>query len=237
MALDNERLADEARARLDEVQASRQRIVEAGEQERRRLERDLHDGAQQQLVAMALGLRMLQQRAGRSGDIVLADGLDSLAADLDSALTDIRELARGIRPPVLAEGGLGPALEALAERAPMAVATDVRVSGRLPDAVESTLYFVVSEALANVLKHAGASHVTVAAEETGGAIVLCVRDDGCGGAATGAGTGLRGLADRLDALGGSLAVDSPPGGGTALRATVPLRDTAQVRPSPSPAGT
>jgi signal transduction histidine kinase len=221
LALHNERLADEVRARLEEVQESRRRIVASGEAERRRLERDLHDGAQQRLVAVALRLRGLERRAGDSGNVGLADELDALVAELDATLADIRELARGIRPPVLQEEGLGPALEALAGRVPLPVTTDVRLTGRLPDVVEATGYFAASEALANVLKHAGARNVRLAAAADNGELVLSVSDDGCGGAGAGGGGGLVGIADRLEAIGGTLSVDSPAGAGTTLVARIP----------------
>jgi signal transduction histidine kinase len=216
LALHNERLAAEVRAQLDEVQASRQRIVAAGEAERRRLERDLHDGAQQRLVALALRLRGIERRAGHGGDVVLADAVGAAAEELDGALADIRELARGIRPPVLQEQGLGPALEALAARTPLPVAVDLRLSGRLPDVVEATAYFAASEALANVLKHAEATRVDLAARGGSAELVLRIADDGRGGA-----DGLIALRDRLEALGGSLAVESPAGGGTTLTARIP----------------
>jgi signal transduction histidine kinase len=221
LALHNERLAAEVRAQLEEVRASRERIVASGEAERRRLERDLHDGAQQQLVALALRLRGIERRAGESGQLGLADDLDGAAAALDAALADIRELARGIRPPVLNEEGLGPALVALAERVPLPVATDVRLEGRLPDVVEATGYFAASEALANVLKHAGAGHVRLAAAAEDGELVLSVTDDGRGGADVAGGGGLVGLADRLEAIGGSLTVVSAEGEGTTVVARMP----------------
>jgi len=221
LALHNERLADEVRAQLAEVQESRRRIVASGEAERRRLEHDLHDGAQQRLVALALRLRAIERRAGDRGQIALADELDAVATELDAALADIRELARGIRPPVLQEQGLGPALEALAGRLPLRVAVDVRLDGRLPDVVEATGYFAAGEALANVLKHAGAERVRLAATAEDGELVLSISDDGRGGADAGAGSGLVGLADRLEAIGGSLSVDSPAGAGTTLVARIP----------------
>jgi signal transduction histidine kinase len=221
LALHNERLAGEVRAQLAEVQASRQRIVASGDAERRRLERDLHDGAQQQLVALAVRLRALERRAGGSGDVALADELDALATELDGAMASIRELARGIRPPVLDEVGLGPALEALADRVPLPVSTDVRLDGRLPEVVESTAYFTAGEALANVLKHAAAEQVRLTAAAESGALVLTIADDGRGGAQPSHGGGLLGLADRLEALGGSLSVVSPEGGGTTVVARIP----------------
>jgi signal transduction histidine kinase len=221
LALHNEQLADEVRAQLAEVQASRQRIVASGEAERRRLERDLHDGAQQRLVAVALRLRGIERRAGESGNVALADALADATTELEAALADIRELARGIRPPVLQEQGLGPALEVLAGRVPLPVATDLRLNGRLPDVVEATAYFAASEALANVLKHADARAVSLTAAAEDGAVILRVSDDGRGGADPADGSGLVGLADRLEALGGSLTVDSAAGRGTTLGARIP----------------
>ena len=223
LALHNERLADDVRAQLDEVQASRQRIVAAGDAERRRLERDLHDGAQQRLIALALRLRALERRAGSRGDVALAAELEDLAGELDAAMAGIRELARGIRPPVLNEEGLGPALVALADRMPLPVTADVRIEGRLPDVIEATGYFAAGEALANVLKHADARGVRLTACEEDGAVVLTVADDGHGGAHEGNGSGLVGLADRLAAVGGALSVHSPQGGGTTVVARLPAR--------------
>ena len=222
LALHNERLADEVRARLVEVQASRQRIVEASDAERRRLERDLHDGAQQRLVAAVLRVRSLERRAAGGGDVGLADALEDLAAELDAAMLDIRELARGIRPPALNEAGLATALETLADRSPVPVVLDVHVEGRFPEVVEATAFFAASEALANVLKYADARHVRLAAGIEDGRLWLSVEDDGRGGADPAKGSGLAGLADRLDALDGSLVVESPPAGGTVVSAHIPL---------------
>jgi signal transduction histidine kinase len=234
LALHNERLADEVRAQLDEVHASRQRIVMAGDAERRRLERDLHDGAQQRLIALALRLRTLERRAGTAGNVTLADELEELAAELDAAMAGIRELARGIRPPVLNEEGLGAALVALADRLPVPVETDVRLAGRLPDLIEATGYFAAGEALANVLKHARAHHVRLTAVEEDGEIMLTVEDDGRGGAHAQRGSGLLGLADRLAAVGGSLTVLSPEGGGTKVVARIPA--AARPEETDQPAG-
>ena len=222
LALHNERLAEEVRARLEDVQASRQRIVAAGDAERRRLERDLHDGAQQRLVALALRLRTLERATGASGNIRLADDLELLASELDTTIAEVRELARGIRPPALGEAGLGAALEALADRTPLPMRVDAELPRRLPDVVEAAAYFAASEAVANALKHAGAGHVRIAATDDGDELVLSVADDGSGGAEPRAGGGLVGLADRLEALGGELAIDSALGGGTTLTARIPL---------------
>ncbi len=206
----------------DALAASRARIVTAADEARRRIERDLHDGAQQRLVTLALGLREAQATAPpEAGDLVKQ--LDGVAAGLEAALEDLREIARGIHPAALAEGGLGPALKTLARRCPVPVALDVRVPGRLPGPVEIAAYYVVSEALTNIAKHAKATAATV--EVTVGArnLRVRVRDDGCGGARFGTGSGLLGLKDRVEALGGRLSLDSPPGTGTTLDADIPVR--------------
>jgi PAS domain S-box-containing protein len=203
-----------------ELRESRARLVAAADEERRRIERDLHDGAQQRLVASALGLRLA--RAKMSADPAAAlEALDQAEAELDGAATELRELARGIHPAILTDGGLEPALAMLARRSPVVAHVSVDLGGRLPPAVESAAYFVVSEALTNVARYAGAARVEVRAEMRDGSLALRVSDDGCGGADPAGGSGLRGLTDRLAALDGTLTVDSPPGGGTALRAEVP----------------
>jgi signal transduction histidine kinase len=226
LALHNERLAAEAGARLREVEASRQRIVEAADAERARLERDLHDGAQQRLLGLALRLRMLERHAADGGNLALADELDAVAAEIDSTLAEIRTLARGIRPPALAEVGLELAIETLADRLGLRVEVDVQTGAELPDAVEATAYFAAAEALANVHKHAAASGARVEVAEHDGQLVVRVADDGRGGADA-AGSGLVGLTDRLEALGGSLRVESAPGAGTTVVAAIPLQ-TAPV---------
>jgi signal transduction histidine kinase len=202
----------QARAELD---ASRARIVQAGDDARRRLERNLHDGAQQRLVSLALMLRLAARRHPDDGDLVKAG--DELAA----ALQELRELARGIHPAVLSERGLEPAVRALADRAPLPVELDVSVHDRLPVPVEAAAYYVVAEALTNVAKYAGATGVTVGVARENGHARIEVSDDGVGGANADGGSGLRGLADRVEALGGELVVDSPAGAGTTLRATIP----------------
>ena len=221
MTLENERLEAELRARVEELRSSRARIVEAGLAERRRLERDLHDGAQQRLVALALTLRVARSKLG---DQVPAVGeiLDEASRDLKAAHEELRELARGIHPAVLSDRGLGPAIEALAARAPVPVEVTGTPAERLPQPVEAAAYFVVAEALTNVAKYAGASHALVRVDHLGDRVLVEVRDDGAGGADPGAGSGLRGLSDRLAALDGALEVESPPGAGTTLRATIPL---------------
>ena len=203
-----------AEARED-LAASRARIVQAGDAERRRLERNLHDGAQQRLVSLALMLRLASRRHPDDADLERAG--DELAA----ALQELRELARGIHPAVLTERGLEPAVRALADRAPLPVELDVSIHERLPDPVEAAAYYVVAEALTNVAKYARASEVTIGVARINGDAHIEVRDDGVGGAILGQGTGLSGLADRVEALGGRLVLDSPEGAGTVLRATIP----------------
>jgi signal transduction histidine kinase len=202
---------------VEELRASRARIVEAGDAERRRLERDLHDGAQSRLVALALLLTSARRRA----DGELAELLDRAREELDTSLEELRELARGIHPAVLTDRGLEPALAALTSRAPLPVTLDVE-SERLPGAVESAAYFVVSEALTNVAKYAQATEATVAVRRVNGRVTVDVTDDGVGGADAAGGSGLRGLADRLAALDGRLELDSPAGRGTRLHAEIPV---------------
>jgi signal transduction histidine kinase len=221
LALENERLEAELRARLDELQTSRSRLVEVSMFERRRLERDLHDGAQQRLVALSLQLGLAKRRLEEGQDVAAGAMLDAARDELARALEELRELARGIHPAVLTDRGLEPALEALAERAPLPVSLDQMPAERLPAPVEAAAYFVVAEALTNVVKYAGASTAAVRIRRNGSYAVVEVRDDGVGGADPTVGTGLRGLADRLAALDGRLEVHSPPGEGTTVRAEVP----------------
>jgi signal transduction histidine kinase len=219
LALENERLDADLRARVEELRASRERLVRAGLDERRRLERDLHDGAQQRLVSLRLALGLLKRSAAT--DPAAAERLvDGAVGELDAALAELRELARGIHPGVLSDHGLEPALSALADRAPLPVEVDAGVE-RLPQAVESAAYFTVAEALTNVAKYAHAQAARVSVEAVNGHVVVEVRDDGVGGADPTRGTGLRGLSDRVSALGGRLDVDSPAGSGTRLRAEIP----------------
>jgi signal transduction histidine kinase len=217
MALENQRLQAELRSQLAALRASRARIVAAGDAERRRLERDLHDGAQQRLLALGLALQLARAEVGEQE---AADGLLAEAqAELRAALDELRDLARGIHPAILTDGGLEPALRTLAERAPFPVSVSC-VPERLPAAVETAAYFVVSEALANVVKHAHAGHASVEVDVVGGRAVVVVADDGVGGAALDRGSGLRGLADRVQALEGTLEVESGEGG-TRVRAVLP----------------
>jgi len=199
-----------------ELAASSARIVQAGDAERRRLERNLHDGAQQRLVSLALMLRMAARR--HPGDV----DLERAAEELAHALQELRELARGIHPAVLTERGLEPAVRALADRTPVPVELQVAMGERLPGPVEAAAYYVVAEALTNVAKYAAASVVRVRLERTDGAALIEVADDGGGGADPRGGSGLRGLADRVEALGGRLVVESPSGTGTTLRAELPV---------------
>jgi signal transduction histidine kinase len=222
LALDNERLAAELHARVDELEESRRRGMLAGMSERRRLERDLHDGAPQRLVALSLQLGLARGQVDRDA-AAAGRMLDAARDELRQALEELRELARGIHPAILTDRGLDAALESLVDRSPLPVAVDETPGERLPTAVEAAAYFVVAESLTNVAKYAGAheAHVRVARHD--GTAVVEVRDDGVGGADAAGGTGLRGLADRLAALDGSLEVMSPPGGGTVVRATIPCR--------------
>jgi signal transduction histidine kinase len=212
-------LGAELRESHEELRASRARIVQAGDAARRRIERDLHDGAQSRLVALSLLLRSARRRA--DADPELAGLLDRAQDELQTSLGELRELARGIHPAVLTELGLEPALNALAARAPLPVTLAVEPE-RLPGQVESTAYFVVSEGLANVAKYARATHASVSVRRTNGRVTVDVTDDGVGGADAAHGSGLRGLADRVASLDGTLSLDSPAGRGTRLRAEIPV---------------
>jgi signal transduction histidine kinase len=220
MALEHSRLQAEVQAQLELVRASRARIVEAGDAERRRLERDLHDGAQQRLVTLTLALGMAHSRAA-GADPELSSLIDSAAKEAREALTELRALARGIHPAVLTETGLAGAIQALVERSPVATTITEVPSARFPAVIEATAYFVVCEALANVAKHAGADAADVTIRTLPGRLVVQVSDDGAGGARSERGSGLRGLADRVASAGGTLRVDSPPGAGTKLEAEIP----------------
>lgn len=200
-----------------EVRASRARIVAAADESRKRIERNLHDGAQQRLVALALDLKLLEETS--SGD--LADALRQAGESVREALTELRELARGLHPQILTSDGLGPALSQLASRSKVPVRVEAPVQ-RYPEPVETAAYFVVAEALANVAKYAKAESARVTVESHNGSLNVEVSDDGIGGAALGAGTGLAGLADRVAALDGRLTIDSPMGCGTRIRADFPV---------------
>jgi signal transduction histidine kinase len=205
-----------AQARED-LAASRARIVAAQDDERRRLERNLHDGAQQRLVALALMLRVAEAKTDGEAKTLL----QGAAAELADALAELRELARGIHPSILTDRGLVPALEMLAGRAGLPVALDVDVAERLPRPVEAAAYYIVAEALTNASKHAAAREARVELTRADGVVLVSVADDGIGGADVRGGSGVRGLADRVDALGGTLAFESPPGGGTRVSARIP----------------
>jgi signal transduction histidine kinase len=218
IALDNERLQADLRAGLEDLRASRARIVAAGDVERRRLERDLHDGAQQRLVSLSMMLRLLAARM--PGDSEATDLLEQARGELAASHSELRELAQGIHPAVL-DHGLEVALGSLATRAPVRVDLSVRVDRRLPPPVEAAAYFLVSEALTNTAKYAGACTARVDVEWRAGRLVVEVADDGAGGADPARGSGLRGLADRVEALGGGVEVWSEPSRGTRIRAEIP----------------
>jgi signal transduction histidine kinase len=208
-----------------EVDASRARIIATADATRRRIERDLHDGAQQQLVSLALVLRAAQ--ATLPEELVQhRSELDRVVDGLAVALDDLREIARGIHPAGLSEDGLTPALKRLVSRSPLRVNLDARAAGRFPEPVEVTAYYVVSEALTNAAKYADAPAVDVAVAADGGKLRIEVRDDGRGGADPGDGSGLLGLRDRVEAIGGTMHLTSRPGAGTSLRVVLPLRDQA-----------
>jgi signal transduction histidine kinase len=204
------------------------RIIAATDAERWRLERNLHDGAQQRLVSLALALRAVEAQLAADPEAARHQ-LASAREELALALDELRDLARGIHPAVLTDRGLGPALDALAARAPVTVQVAALPRERLPEPVEAAAYYLVAEALTNVARHAHASVVTVSVTRTGGRARIEVRDDGTGGADIGHGSGLRGLADRLEALGGRLELDSPPGAGTTLAGELPLRSSMPRR--------
>ena len=218
LALDNERLKADLNARLEDLRASRRRIVEATVETRRRLERDLHDGAQQRLVSLSVDLQLLRGRVAGEPALEL---LDSAIGTLGEAQTELRELARGIHPPMLADRGLVPALDSLAQRSAVPVELDLRLNRRFPKQVETAGYFVVAEALTNVVKYACATHARLTVSDAGGVLWLEVGDDGVGGADPANGSGLRGLSDRVAALDGELVVDSPVGDGTRVTAWIP----------------
>jgi signal transduction histidine kinase len=221
LALENERLQAELRAHLEELRASRARIVEATQKERQRIERDLHDGTQQRLVSITMTLALADAKLAR--DPVAAKALlDEARASLKEALKELRELSQGIHPGILTERGLPAALEELAYAARLPLELDVGLNERLPDRVEAAAYYVVSEALTNILKYADATAVRIRVQRADGRAIVEIADDGVGGADPGAqGTGLKGLADRVDALGGRLHVESPPGRGTVVHAEIP----------------
>jgi PAS domain S-box-containing protein len=215
------RLNAELRDRLEDLAASRARIVTAGDVERRRLERNLHDGAQQRLVSLALSVRIALRQIDADPPAARTT-LTAAAEELTLALAELRELARGLHPAVLTDRGLNAAVEMLAGRSPVPVTIAAMPGERLPEPVEAAAYYLIAEALTNVAKYAQASAAVVGVAEHAATVVVEVSDDGIGGADAAKGSGLRGLVDRVEALGGTLAVTSPPGGGTSLRAELPL---------------
>jgi signal transduction histidine kinase len=223
IALENQQLHAEAENRLAEVRASRERVISAGDAERRRIERNLHDGAQQRLVTLALHLSVIGRRI--RDDPAGAERLVTSASDeLAQSLEELRELARGIHPAAL-DQGLDVALDALARRSEVPTTVSYEPGPRLPEPVAFAAYFVASEALANVVKYAHASATTVCLRRTGTGVVIEITDDGVGGADPAGGSGLRGLGDRVEALDGRLNVSSPPGAGTVITAVLPFRST------------
>jgi signal transduction histidine kinase len=204
-----------------ELIASRARIVAAANDARRRLERDLHDGAQQRLISLGLQLRMAEESAPPEFDD-FKQQLSRILSGLTGVSADLHEISRGIHPAILAKGGLGPALKTLARRSAVPVTLDLRIDRRIPDSAQVAAYYVVAEALTNTAKHARASEVNVGVETEGGSLRVLIRDDGVGGANSHNGSGLIGLQDRVEALGGHLHVTSPPQSGTSLHVTIPL---------------
>jgi signal transduction histidine kinase len=209
-----------------ELQASRARIVVTADQTRRQFERDLHDGAQQRLVTLSLQLRAAQAKPPQPGELV--QWLDQMAAAADGVLDELREIAHGLHPAALAAGGLRPALTALARRSAVPVRLHIQVAGRLPDPVEIATYYMVSEALTNTAKHAAASAADVHVSAADGVLRVCVRDDGRGGADFAGSSGLVGIKDRVEALGGRISLHSPPGNGTTVEITLPLGALARA---------
>jgi signal transduction histidine kinase len=236
IAMERDRLHRDLVAKLEQLQASRARIVRAGDTERRRLERNLHDGAQQRLTTALLTLRALEAEV--ADDRGLTAFVQRTVDELQSAIDDLREIARGLHPPLLAREGLETALRAGATRASVPVELELRIPERLPPTVEAAAYYVAAEAVTNTVKHARATRAWLSAVHAGGTLTVVVRDDGVGGACVECGTeeatGLGGLKDRVEALGGTLDVVSPEGGGTRLTAVFPLPrtevPTREVRP-------
>jgi signal transduction histidine kinase len=224
LALRNQRLEAELRANVEELRASRMRIVQTSDQARRELERNLHDGAQQHLVSMALTLRMAESKVDTDPSAA-KELLTQASADLAEATTELRELARGIHPAILTDRGLGAALGALAARSSVPVELGIVPENRLPPAVESAAYFVVAEALTNVARYSKATHAEVSVRLENERASIAVSDDGVGGADPSAGSGLRGLQDRVAALNGKLEISSDPGAGTTITAELPCAES------------
>jgi signal transduction histidine kinase len=219
MSLENARLQAELRARVDELRGSRARVIDAGQKERQLLERDLHDGAQQRLIALSLRLSLLKKSLPDEPEV--RHELDAARSEIALSLEELRDVARGIHPAVLSGHGLAVAVESLSAHAPLRVRLEMCVEDRLPERVEVAAYYVISESLANVAKHAHASEARVSLERRDDYLVVEIVDDGDGGADTERGSGLRGLADRVEALGGRLRVWTPLGGGTRVQAEIP----------------
>jgi len=210
-----------------QLAASRARVIAAGDDARRRIERDLHDGAQQRLVTLAVALRRAEPKIPTGLDELRAD-VDRVAEGLKAAVEELREMSRGIHPAVLTEGGLVPALKALGRRSAVPVKLDAAIEHRLPDQVEIAAYYTLSEAITNASKHAGAGQLWVSMRLEDEVLHLSIRDDGAGGADPSRGSGLIGLADRIEALGGKLELKSPPGTGTLIAAELPIRTDSSV---------
>ena len=220
-----------------ELSASRARIVAAADETRRRLERDLHDGLQQRLVWLGLKAQMIQKMTPRPPDNIQRE-LSLLADGLFTALDELREISHGIHPAVLSEAGLGPALEALARRSAVPVELDLNLGSPLDQQVEAAAYYTASEALANTAKHAQATVIDLRVQGDDSALTLSIRDDGIGGADPSRGSGIIGLKDRVEALGGTISVLSPPGYGTTLHAHLPaVPNAAPTAPRTAPPGT
>jgi signal transduction histidine kinase len=220
------RMGASLQANHEELTASRARIVAAGDETRRRIKRDLHDGAQQSLVRTVITLKLARRALGEEDEGEAAKLLDEALEHAERGNQDLRELAHGILPAVLTRGGLRAGVESLTSRVPLPVTVDV-IDQRLPQSLEATAYFITAEALTNVVKHAEAPRAEVHASLAGEALRLEVRDDGVGGAKLEGGSGLLGLKDRAAAAGGELRVESPPGGGTVITATLPLRPASR----------
>jgi signal transduction histidine kinase len=221
LSLENARLQADVRSQLAEVQESRRRIVTAGDERARKIERDIHDGAQQRLVALALELRIAQRQLGKELDPGIEQLLEGAVGELQVAVNELRELARGVHPAVLTEEGLAGAIDSLASRMPIPVRVSSIPEDRLAPEIEAAAYFVVCEAITNAVKHSQATRVDVTAERTNGRLVIAVQDDGVGGADASNGSGLRGLVDRVEAHGGTLRIESAPGEGTRVVGELP----------------
>jgi signal transduction histidine kinase len=219
IALENGRLQAQLSARLEELRGSRRRMIEAGQLERQRLERNLHDGAQQRLIALSLELGLLEERL--QADPEIRSRLDQARGEIALSLEELRDVARGLHPAVVTGHGLAVALESLTARATIPVRLTVELDERMPERLEVAAYYVVSESLTNIAKHAAATSATVDVNRLHGQVVVEIVDDGVGGADTERGSGLRGLADRVEGLGGRLRIWTPRGGGTRVRAEMP----------------